>query len=458
MQLTRAQLKAIFETGDPLDEPAFINFIDSVFNLEDDVMSGATGPTGATGNSSAPSNVVIVEELADLPTPSGNVITLAANTIYRIVGAVDIGANRLVMGLNTTIRGNSPTVDYMVSSTTGALITSDTNFRLFELGFQANNGTIFDLNGNGSQICLCFGVRFFGTGGLGSIDSYDLFEMTTGLFVGYSSGLTLSGTFGTVVLLDATFFDTNSNVVSLDLNGATAASIKIESSDFTIGVGGTGLILAPNSGNISEDGIGIITGCSFNIGATGAVPISGYNTLDGRWSIFGNSNVSSSDRYLPTGWGNYRSGATAANQVITSTPQKLTIDKLGTSTNEQYLPQAVRGIDTLWDSVNNKIKPIVIGDSYDVRVDLDIISDSGNPSYIEFQLDIGGTASPTIVVVDRTISLAKTPPFSVSIGFPIFCLETFLTNGGQIFLNTDTGSVTIQGRGLLLSRNSSGAS
>ena len=181
MQLTRAQLKAIFETGDPLDEPAFINFIDSVFNLEDDVMSGATGPTGATGNSSAPSNVVIVEELADLPTPSGNVITLAANTIYRIVGAVDIGANRLVMGLNTTIRGNSPTVDYMVSSTTGALITSDTNFRLFELGFQANNGTIFDLNGNGSQICLCFGVRFFGTGGLGSIDSYDLLNLTASL-------------------------------------------------------------------------------------------------------------------------------------------------------------------------------------------------------------------------------------------------------------------------------------
>jgi hypothetical protein len=49
MSLSRAQLKAIFETGDLLDQAAFESFIDGTFNLNDDVMAGATGPAGPTG-------------------------------------------------------------------------------------------------------------------------------------------------------------------------------------------------------------------------------------------------------------------------------------------------------------------------------------------------------------------------------------------------------------------------
>ena len=48
-QLTRSQLKALYETGDVLLQSSFIDFIDSVFNIQDDVMAGATGPTGPTG-------------------------------------------------------------------------------------------------------------------------------------------------------------------------------------------------------------------------------------------------------------------------------------------------------------------------------------------------------------------------------------------------------------------------
>lgn len=53
-QLTRAQLKALFETGDILLESSFVDFIDSAYNKTDDVIgtgaTGATGPTGATGS------------------------------------------------------------------------------------------------------------------------------------------------------------------------------------------------------------------------------------------------------------------------------------------------------------------------------------------------------------------------------------------------------------------------
>ena len=53
MSLSRAQLKQIFETGDVLLQSSFEDFIDGVFNLNDDIMSGATGATGPTGPTGA---------------------------------------------------------------------------------------------------------------------------------------------------------------------------------------------------------------------------------------------------------------------------------------------------------------------------------------------------------------------------------------------------------------------
>ena len=50
-QLSREQLKRLFETGDLLSEESFNTFINSVYNLTDDTISsgGATGATGPTG-------------------------------------------------------------------------------------------------------------------------------------------------------------------------------------------------------------------------------------------------------------------------------------------------------------------------------------------------------------------------------------------------------------------------
>lgn len=49
MSLSRAQLKSLFERNDVMTQESFENFIDGVFNLNDDTMIGVTGPTGATG-------------------------------------------------------------------------------------------------------------------------------------------------------------------------------------------------------------------------------------------------------------------------------------------------------------------------------------------------------------------------------------------------------------------------
>ena len=159
----------------------------------------------------------------------------------------------------------------------------------------------------------------------------------------------------------------------------------------------------------------------------------------------------------PAGWGYYiEDQSVVSTQLITTTASKLIIDGAGATSNSEYLPLAIRGISELWDTVNNKIIPINIGDDYALRIDLKVTAKTGAPTELKLDLDIGGGASPSIVIVERFIATAKAPPYSISVGFPIFSLDTFIANGGQIFLSTDTGTVTIQERAISIHRISDG--
>lgn len=155
-----------------------------------------------------------------------------------------------------------------------------------------------------------------------------------------------------------------------------------------------------------------------------------------------------------TGWGYYKdSETTTPTQTITTTPSKLLIDGLGSTSNSDYLPGEIKDISELWDATNNNINAISVGDSYDCRIDFTVQSKTGSPTYLDLMLDIGGTASPTITIVDRIVGLSKTPPVNISVGFPIFSLGTFITNQGQLFLSTDSGTVTISSRAVFIKRD-----
>lgn len=157
------------------------------------------------------------------------------------------------------------------------------------------------------------------------------------------------------------------------------------------------------------------------------------------------------------GWGNYSDAETTpATQTFNTTASKLQIDGGGSSTNENYLPLEIKGSDSLWDIANDKITPINIGDSYSVRLDFEVTGETGSPTDITIQLDIGGDVTPTIPIVTRYSTAGKSTPYNVSIAFPIFCLSTFKTNGGQIFIDVDTGSITVASRGIFITRLSSG--
>ena len=155
------------------------------------------------------------------------------------------------------------------------------------------------------------------------------------------------------------------------------------------------------------------------------------------------------------GWGFYVQSS--GTQTVTTTPSLLEIDAGGGTTETGYLPGEIRGVSQLWDSVNNKILPVSIGDGYTLRIDLEITAEGANPTSLELVLDIGGAASPTIPIVKRLVGLGKTLPYTVSVGFPVFSLTNFVTNGGQIFLSSDTGTVTLASRQISIHRISSDA-
>lgn len=159
-------------------------------------------------------------------------------------------------------------------------------------------------------------------------------------------------------------------------------------------------------------------------------------------------------KYMPVGWVFYQGDAT---QTFTTTPSKLLINGLGAFTREDYAPIEIRGtVNKLFDVATSKITPIAEGDSYDLRLDLNITSETGSPTEIKFVLDIGATAGITTPVVTTFAPTGRTTPYSLTISFPIFCLDRFMANGGQIFLSTDVGTVATTTNSLTLSRNSAG--
>ena len=148
--------------------------------------------------------------------------------------------------------------------------------------------------------------------------------------------------------------------------------------------------------------------------------------------------------------------STPSTQVLTTTPQKLIIDGGGSTSDSDHLPLEIRGVSELWDTASNKLLPINSGDGYNIRIDLEITSKTGSPTELILDLDISGGTTPTIVAVERIINTGKTPPYMVSIGFPYFTLDTFKTNGGQIFLSTDSGTITLTKRQVSIHRISNG--
>jgi hypothetical protein len=160
--------------------------------------------------------------------------------------------------------------------------------------------------------------------------------------------------------------------------------------------------------------------------------------------------------YNVAGWANYSDGLTApATITLNTTPTLLLIDGLGSSSNSAYLPREIRGVSELWDNVDT-ITPVNTGDAYDIRFTLSITGKTASPNVITVVLDIGVGAGVTIPIAETQAPVITTPPFTITGAIPIFCLATFIANGGRVFLSVDTGTLTVGARAIFIKRDFKG--
>jgi hypothetical protein len=142
---------------------------------------------------------VFVDSKADLPTPSGGVITLLANYTYYFTTTVDLTGDRLVAGQNTTILGGSSENCRIKSTglTATALITSAYSLPMRNITIEAAIG--LNLNGSGTATAALdwAGVNFTDCATVGTIANYSNFIMTDCALLN-SAKMTFDGTIGTI--------------------------------------------------------------------------------------------------------------------------------------------------------------------------------------------------------------------------------------------------------------------
>ena len=159
-------------------------------------------------------------------------------------------------------------------------------------------------------------------------------------------------------------------------------------------------------------------------------------------------------KYPPQGWGNYKS---TASQVIDTVASKLIINGLHATTNEAYLPKTIRGTGSLWNSTTNRITPVSVGDSYIVRLTMELTALTGTPDELTVDLDIGSDVTPSIVVASEYVNITGFSSFNLTVTFPIFCLDTFIANGAQIFMSVNSGSITLVNPAIFIDMNTDGS-
>lgn len=143
-----------------------------------------------------------IRALRDLPDPVNGVITLSkSNTVYNIIGNVDLGTNELVItGTNTAIIGRNPRADSLMGSTTGTLLSSTRGIQIENIAIINPDGYAINIDGNGTdhiilKLCGLLFSKYAGSIGNALVFHADKFMIKSCL-----DGLTLNScTFVSIV-------------------------------------------------------------------------------------------------------------------------------------------------------------------------------------------------------------------------------------------------------------------
>lgn len=153
--------------------------------------------------------VVNVYSRDDLPDPVAGVITLQSNFVYNFLGAVDLGTD-VLEGIDVVMIANSSPQPALTTNSATALLSStgDGFFNLRGLFLQNTGGPLFDFDfGNDPFVSGVVMDDVVSAGGpcIGTIAAGDRVILTNTFFIGFTTGLRITGTVGELTILDSSF-------------------------------------------------------------------------------------------------------------------------------------------------------------------------------------------------------------------------------------------------------------
>lgn len=263
-----------------------INAISSNLNLVD------PGLQVATGSASLSTKQIGVNSIDHLPTPSGGVITLDANTVYHVGNDINLGTNRIVMSDDTVIVGISESNISMTYTGTGTMFTcTNVSARINNVSITCASGTFLDVSGTGVEGIILNGVNVNGVAILGTITNIRSFGWDDGAIAVISTRGFLFVTTITKLNLDNLVFVATTGVV-IDFGTAIFDTVDIDGALFSLLTSGaTAISGAVSSANISAGGLGEIKFCHFSGSGT---PLSGLTTDDALWNFLNNDDIANS--------------------------------------------------------------------------------------------------------------------------------------------------------------------
>lgn len=445
-------------------------------------MSTTNIPTGvAPGSDSAEQGLLVGPGR-----PYTTVAAALADAVSGDLVIVDSGtyAESFTVPDGVRIKGRELAQETIIQGT--ITCTGTATLRELEVQAPASSRGIYANLGAGKLLVLvgCVVKGTSGTSPLVECDGSGIVAVTTGL---YHNGGSVSAPF--ILVSGGTFIgagDIIGNVGSvsdvLKITGGTCViegGIGVQSSALysaTDGIevaGGTIVVNSftvpdatplTNGIHISADGVtGTVYGPAV-IGSTYDILVDGGLTGTGS-TLTVSSPINRSRTSWPSG---YRDTATTRGNFVTEQGWASYTDTTHTSGSPQTLTNGTRtqwtndagtkledyrpGGAPLWSG--NKITPNSLGDAYTLRVDF-TYQPAGVNAYIDFELDIGSDpfGASSIPIVRRTIAAGKGTAIQyASVGFPIYCLSTFLANGGTIAVTAQGANVDIYDKVITLVR------
>lgn len=270
--------------------------------------------------------IVMVNTLADFPAPVSNVITLAANTMYEIVNAVDLGSNRLVCSQNTFITGLNSEISSLTATLGSgvAMITSNWSIPIenITLSVSGAGAKILDLDAsaNAGSAIDWENVNFNG-GIIGTIIGYSNAIFTECAVLNASGGFTFDGTIGTIAFSETLFSGlTAGTYITLPVTANITRRIRVVYSSIVVTTGNG--IDVSTSATIPTEGF-ILDTVNFSGGGTYLAGL----TYTSDKSLF--TNCRGITNTTAVGYYTMLNNATATTILAVDTPVKVA----GTTTN-----------------------------------------------------------------------------------------------------------------------------